>query len=243
MNHLPVVAGIIALTASAAAWRGMWRGWTRTVVTAHLPVPLTILPALGTLLIALSIHEAGAFTGSAVLVGAALVAALLAPILAVWNPSWFGPAWYRELKASGKPIEPDLSDPLTAATDALTRSDVNGRTPVAKRFGESRPLARWRVSLLHHSTKVGGYLELHPVGIAFYPNHLEARMRSQPFAIMLRIEEVSAVRAARRSVTPSLEIHTSDGTVHHFEAFFPRRIERRIQAAQREDASGKAGQA
>lgn len=227
MSYVIVVVGVALLAASAAAWLGHWRRWTRTFITAHLPAPITILPALGALLVTFGLHDVSPFPGSSFLAGAALVGGLVAVVLALWDPPWFGPAWFREVKASG-PVEPDLSDPLTASTYAMSRGDVDPRAPVARRFGDSKPLERWRVSLVDGSAKVGGHLELHQGGLAFYPNEMEARMREDAFSLMLEPADVGAVRSAGGT---AFEIETRDGSVHRFEAFFPGRIVERIQGA------------
>lgn len=219
-----MAVGVVALAASTAAWLGTWRGWTRTFITAHLPAPLTILPAFGFLMVAFGLRDVRPFAGSSVVVGCALLAALAAAILALWNPPWLGPAWFREMKASGEPVTPDLSDPLTASTHAMSRSDVDARAPVVEKFGQGKALASWRVSLDDAGAKIGGHLELHPDGIAFYPNEMEARMRAEPFAVTVPRREVSEVRRASRG----FEVRTASGTVHRFEAFFPRRIVARL---------------
>jgi hypothetical protein len=224
---LAVAAGVAVLAASAAAWAGRWRGWTRTFITAHLPVPLTILPAFGLLLIAFGLHDAGPFPGSSALAGAALVTALVAAVLAVWNPPWFGPAWFRDLKTSG-PVDPDLSDPLTASTYALSRTDVDARGPVAERFGDGPPLHAWRVSLVDGGARVGGHLELHRTGLAFYPNELEARMRQDPLAVVLESKDIAAVRVVSAR---AIEIEGPPGSVRRYEAFFPKRIAKEIEAS------------
>lgn len=227
MTYLALAVGVAAVAASAAAWAGRWRGWTRTFITAHLPVPVTILPAFGLLMIAVPLHDSGPFTGSSALVGAALVVALMAFVLALWNPVWFGPRWYRELKASGDPIEFDLSDPLTASAYAFARADVDERALVAETFGDAPPAAAWRVSLVDGDVKIGGHLELHRDAVAFYPNKTEARTREEPFALILSKREVAGVRTTSAI---SLEIEERSGAVHRLTAFFPRRIAERIEA-------------
>jgi hypothetical protein len=223
-----LAAGVAIMAASVAAWRGLWRRWTRTFATAHVPIPITILPAFGAQLIALGLHDVGPFPGSSALVGAALTGGLVAFVLALWNPPWFGPRWFRDMKASGEPVDPDLSDPLTASTYALARTGVDARGPVAERFGDSEPIEKWRVSLVDGDVKVGGHLELHPAGIAFYPNDMEARMRDEPFAVTVERNDLAAVRAAGGT---AFEVETTSGSVHRFEAFFPGRIVKRLEDA------------
>lgn len=197
-------------------------------MTAHVPIPITILPAFGALLLAFGAHDAGPFTGSRALVGAALAGALVAFVLAVWNPPWFGPQWFRAMKTSGEPIDPDRTDPLTASTYALARSDVDARAPVAERFGDSKALESWRVSLVDGEVKVGGHLELHPAGIAFYPNDMEARIRDDPVAVVVERHDLVAIRTAGGT---GFEVETGTGSVHRFEAFFPGRIVKRLEGA------------
>lgn len=117
-NYLAIASGVAFVAASAAAWLGRWTGWTRTFITAHLPVPVTLLPAFGFLLIALGLGELDTWAWSKYLSATALLILVMAVVLMLWNPAWWGPSWYRQLKSTGEEIEPDLRDPLTAATFA-----------------------------------------------------------------------------------------------------------------------------
>lgn len=102
-NLVAIVAGLIVLAASAAAWKGYWRGWTRTFITAHLPLPVTLLPVFGLLLIAFPLNDTNV-PGGRILAGIALVLVPFAVVLMLWNPGWWGPRWFREMKSSGKEV-------------------------------------------------------------------------------------------------------------------------------------------
>lgn len=247
MNHIALAAGIGFLVAAVAAWRGVWRGWTRTFITAHLPLPITIYPAFGLLMLTLPLHETRPFPGSSLLVGTALIFALLAAILALWNPVWFGPRWFRELKASSAPMEPDLTDPLTRSMFFASQPRRDARAPL-KGFRSHPPLRRWRVSLVGDPSwgslgmrrRIGGHLELHQSGLCFYMNGVEARAQQDLITFGIRREDITNVgvvprrkgngRWSREYLYPSLEIRTVGGNVHRFEAFFPRRIAQVISA-------------
>lgn len=239
-----IAAGAGLLAASAAAWSGIWKAWARRFITAHLPIPVTLLPAFGLLLIALGIDELNLFGWARALSASAMLLVLAAVVLMLWNPLWWGPLWYRQLKAQFENIEADLRDPLTAASHAAVSSS-SLETP-REPFTSDPPLVTWRASLVAgekpdeptspwRQRKVGGKLCLHPeAGLVFVPRPIEVRARSYPI-LRLRNTEIIGVAVGRggkcsqgqRQVAlffpPRLCIRTHSET-YVFEVFLPGRI-------------------
>lgn len=177
------------MAASAAAWSGAWKAWARRFITAQLPVPVTLLPAFGLLLIALGIDELNRFGWARGFSASAMLLVIPAVILMLWNPPWWGPSWYRKMKAQSERLDPDYRDPLTAATYAAVSSSP--RATPREVLTADPPLVEWRASLLAAQSpgatrnsgpqrKVGGRLCLYPgVGLVFAPRPIEVRSRSQ----------------------------------------------------------------
>jgi hypothetical protein len=196
------------------------------------------------MLVAAGLSESEVPPGPSVGIGLSLLIAIAALVLALWNPPWWGPPWYRAEKASGEPLEPDLSDPLTAIAHAAVSDAGRSRSETARRFAGQEPLARWNATLvsggseqarshaLASENSIGGKLEVYPTGIAFTAHGLEDRVREDPVAIAISRNQLRSVRTispkyekgAERgsSMFPRLVLE-ADGGTYAFNVFFPRR--------------------
>ena len=133
MALLVFAAGLLG--ASALAWTGRWRTWTRRVLTGPLP-------------------GLGAPMG---LAATFFVVSVPLLVLYLWAPSWWGPRWLKDERRDG--IQPDLADPATALSYAgLTRAPggASSSAVVAEQFGDREPLERWNATWIEHEEGSGG---------------------------------------------------------------------------------------
>ena len=234
---IAIAIGLVLLALAWLCWTGSWRAWSRM---AMLPLmPITALPAVGIVLIAAGVGDLAGPPVSGVVYALALAAALAGVVLWLWDPKWYGPAWYRERDTTY-----DLSVPLNAAVAATVRTPVANSSEAAARAaaGPGPPLDRWRAHLVsdehgHPSAmqRVGvvrGHLLLWEHALAFAADAREDRMRGRPVTVVIpadAIRSVERVPAGSRPegastgpdlpsrVMPRLRIETSEGS-WYFEA-------------------------
>jgi hypothetical protein len=90
---LLIVAGVVQLAVAWMCWTGRWRRWTDMAV---LPLaPITMLPAIGLLFVAMGAGPLLPAVARGVLYAITLAALVCAAVLWLWQPAWYGPAWYR----------------------------------------------------------------------------------------------------------------------------------------------------
>lgn len=83
------------LTVFVLAWRGTWSSWADDIYGA---APLSVTVGLGGLSLVYGVDSlAPGWLGPKV-PGLVLVAVVVVVAIGIWNPPWFGPAWYRRLK-------------------------------------------------------------------------------------------------------------------------------------------------
>jgi hypothetical protein len=205
-----ILIGAVLLAYSWICWTGRWRAWSRI---AMLPsAPITALPGFGAMLalvgVAMLLPE-GPAAGLGVL---AFLACAGGFVLWLWDPSWYGPRWYRERDKTY-----DLSVPINAAIAASVRSEpVQASEAVARSRMERRePDERWRAHLISDEhgrpsamQRIGvvrGYLMLYPEAIAFAADIREDRMRGSAVVEEIPAEEIVAVRRVPAGSRPDGE--------------------------------------
>ena len=94
MEHVLLIAvGVAQLGVAWMCWAGRWRAWTEMAV---LPLaPITMLPAVGLLFVAMGLGPLLPSVARGVLYALTLAVLLAAAVLWLWAPSWYGPEWYR----------------------------------------------------------------------------------------------------------------------------------------------------
>lgn len=203
--------GAVLLGLAWMCWTGRWRAWSRI---AMLPsVPITMLPGLGLCLLLAGAGSLLAGAAGGVLIGVGLLAAVAGFVLALWDPSWYGPRWFRERDRTY-----DLSVPINAAVAASVRTDPGdaGSEAVARaRAGDREPLARWRAHLVSDEhgrpsamQRIGvvrGHLLVFPDALAFAADVREDRMRGAPVVEVIPAASIVAVRRVAPGTRPDGE--------------------------------------
>jgi hypothetical protein len=209
--------------------------------------PITVVPALGITLIAIGVGGRLGSPVQEILAAVTFVALAAAFVIWMWDPDWYGPAWYRERDATY-----DLSVPLNAAIATTVRSTptITSERAVAEALGDQEPLERWRAHLVsdehgHPSAmqRVGvvrGHLLLYDDALVFAADVREDRMRGAPVTVVIpgdSIRAVNRVPAGSRPdgartgpdlpsrVMPRLRVDTDEGPVFFEAARAGRRAE------------------
>jgi hypothetical protein len=243
VNHvLPIAIGIVLLALSWLCWTGRWKGWSRIAMLPLMPV--TALPALGVLFVAIGVGPLVPAAVAGVLYALAGVALVAGLVIWMWDPKWYGPSWYRARDSSY-----DLSVPLNAAIASTVRSrrSITSEQAVA---GRGEPLERWRAHLVtdqhgHPSAMqrigvVRGHLLVYEDALVFAADVREDRMRGAPVTMVIPGHSILAVHrvpAGSRPdgaesgpdlpsrVMPRLRVDTDDGPVFFEAARAGRRAE------------------
>ena len=241
-----IAIGLVLLALAWVCWSGRWRGWSRIAMLPSMPI--TVLPAVGLVLITAGAGELVGPPVSGVLYALAVASGLAGVVLWMWDPKWYGPAWYRERDTTY-----DVSVPINAAIAASVRTTptITSERAVREAVGGDEPLERWRAHLVsdehgHPSAMqrigvVRGHLLVYDEVLAFAADIREDRMRGAPVTVVIAgdtIRAVNRVPAGSRPdgartgpdvpsrVMPRLRVDTDDGPVF-FEAA---RAGRRAQA-------------
>jgi hypothetical protein len=237
LGAAPILAGAGIFFYLWRCWSGRSRRWATQAFTNQLVY--AILPGLGAIFFAFGIMVlVGGLVGD-VLMATAVVICLLGVVALVFEPRWWGPRWYHELRR-GDP-QPDLQDPLTALVTGATTpaAPFSSQAEAAEALGGTA-VARWRGSYVHDPDArhrehglaavgaVGGHLLLYPGGLAFAASGIEDRLRDRPTVVVVPAADVITARVvpARagvdgvvrkgivgRSLYPRLVVDTRSGSL------------------------------
>jgi hypothetical protein len=230
-----IVLGGMLLGVAWMCWTGRWKAWSRI---AMLPaMPIAAAPGLGLCLLFAGLALLLPSPVSDILLGLGIVASLAGFAIAIWNPRWYGPRWFRE-----RGDEYDLSVPLNAAIATSVRTELGHRASEAvarSHMGGREPDASWRAHLvsdehgrpsaMQRAGLVRGHLLLYPDTLIFAADAGEDRMRGSAVVELLPARAiVSAERVPSRSqadggrrrapdlptlVRPCLRVNTTDGAL------------------------------
>jgi hypothetical protein len=237
LGVVPLLAGAGTLFHVWRCWSGRSRRWATQAFTNQLVY--AILPGLGAVLVAFGVVVLVGGPVGDLLMAVAVVICLLGVVALVFEPRWWGPGWYHELRRSDP--QPDLQDPLTAlVTGATTPAAAFSSQAEAARALGGAAVARWRGNYVHDPDArqrehglgapgaVGGHLLLYPGGLAFAASALEDRLRDRPTVVVVPAAEVITARVvpARagadgvvrkgivgRSLYPRLVVDTRSGSL------------------------------
>jgi hypothetical protein len=138
-----------------------------------------------------------------------LLAGFAGLVIAMWDPGWYGPRWFRE-----RSTEYDLSVPLNAALASSVRSEpAQSSDAVARaRMGGREPGARWRAHLvsdahgrpsaMQRQGVVRGHLLLYPDALVFAADVREDRMRGTAVVEVVPATSIVAVRRVSAGSRP-----------------------------------------
>jgi hypothetical protein len=232
-----IAFGVAALAGAWMCWTGRWRKWSKQVSMGN--APLTLAPGFGAFVVLVGIAMLLPDAVGAMLGVLAFLLAFAGFVMFLWDPSWYGPRWYRD-----RDQEYDLSVPINAAIAASVRTQPAEVSEAVARskMGWREPEARWRAHLVSDAygrpsamQRIGvvrGHLLLYPDAVVFAADVREDRMRGTAVVEVIRAEEIVAVRrvpAGSRPdgeragpdlpsrVMPRLRVDTTSGA-HVFEA-------------------------
>jgi len=246
-----IVLGGLLLGVAWMCWTGRWKAWSRI---AMLPtMPISAVPGLGICLLFSGLGLLSPSLVSDILFSLGFVASLSGFAIAMWDPAWYGPSWFRE-----RDKEYDLSVPMNAAIAASVRTELGHTASEAvarSHMGGREPEATWRAHLVSDEhgrpsamQRIGlvrGHLLLYPDALVFAADAGEDRMRGSAVVEVLPARAiVSAERVPSRSqaggerrrapdlptlVRPCLRVNTTDGA-HVFETASAARRARELEA-------------
>jgi hypothetical protein len=210
-----IALGAAILAVAWTCWTGRWRAWSRI---AMLPaVPITLAPGLG---LCLLLAGAGTLLPAGprdVLIALGLLAALAGLVLALWDPAWYGPRWFRERDTT---FDPHV--PLNAAVAASVRTEPGepSEALARARMGGREPEERWRAHLVSDEhgrpsamQRIGvvrGHLLLYPDALVFAADVREDRMRGSAVVEIVPAAAIVAVRRVPAGSRPDGERAGSD---------------------------------
>lgn len=196
-----VVLGLALLAVAWACWSGRWKAWSRIAVLPSAPIALA--PGVGLCFVLSGFGAALPQGAHDLLFVAALAAAAAGCLLAFWDPSWYGPKWYRHRDRAL-----DLSVPINAAVaSAAGHMDPQASSEATAKamFSNQEPAARWRAHLvsdawgrpsaMQRMGMVRGHVLVYPEALVFAADGGEDRMRGRP--VVQVIPAASIVDAKR----------------------------------------------
>jgi hypothetical protein len=199
---VPFLAGAGMLLYVWWCWSGRSRRWATQVFTNQMVYAL--LPGMGAILIAFGVRLLTDGPISDFLFAVAVAVSFLGFVALLFEPRWWGPRWYHDLRASNP--QPDLRDPATAVWISSTvPAPFSSRLKAAQAFGEA-PVARWRGNYVYDPDTrhrehglavpgaVGGHLALYPGGLAFAASATEDSLRDRSTVVVVPAAEVTGAR-------------------------------------------------
>jgi hypothetical protein len=209
--------GVLLLTIATAstfgavtAWTGIWRSWARRFLFGAIgSSPITLLPSVALMTASGGLSFIGAAATDSTLVRVTFLAGVLFLVLFVCNPRWWGPRWYRAVRAGleAGTLEADLRDPITAlAVGAFRLPQETSGDVVTQQIGGDA-VESWRLAWINGAETaqptraferpgaVDGRLELRPGTIVFSASTMEDRIRGGATVFVVSAGELSGAWA------------------------------------------------
>jgi hypothetical protein len=223
-----------SMVAAATAWIGLWRSWARQFLFGAIgSSPITLLPSIALMAASAGLSFVGAAKAGSTFVSLTFLAGVAFLVLFVWNPRWWGPRWYREVRAGleGGTVKADLRDPITALMVGALRLPQETSGDVVSQHTSGEPLESWSAAWINgaetakttrafeRSGAVDGRLELRTGTIVFAANKMEDRIRGAATVAVVSASELSGawavppgcgpdgVRTSARGLTAVLARH------------------------------------
>lgn len=192
-----VLVGALLLGIAWMCWTGRWRRWASI---AMLPMmPIAAAPGLGLCFVLAGLAGPLPSPLSGVFIGVGLLASVAGMVIALWDPDWYGPRWFRERDRTFDPTVP--LNAAVAATVRPTPGESSEAVARARMGGE--PSERWRAHLvsdehgrqsaLQRSGLVRGSLLLYPDALVFAADPREDEMRGSAVVEVLPASSVVSV--------------------------------------------------
>jgi hypothetical protein len=197
-----------AAVGAATAWTGVWRGWAcQFPFGAVGSWPITLVPAIASMCAAAGLGSLGASSG---LIGVLFLVGLILFGLFLLNPRWWGPAWYRAVRADlkGGGVSPDMRDPSTALfVSAVSEKPGHSSATVVDEEFMGEPYDVWPVTWIAGSEtgakahglqrpgSVSGTLELRREGIVFVASEMEDRIGGAATVLWIKPDELKGAWA------------------------------------------------
>jgi hypothetical protein len=169
-----ITGGVGLLGVVYLALSGRYRGWAKD--SRGPIVMLAVLPGLGLILILFGMSAILGVDQDSVMSAVTVIAVIeiIAFVITVLEPSWWGPKWYRQYMGIGTRKEPGkigrhpVVEPIYRdATGARVRKL---RNPIDRALYEEQPIDQWQATLVQDLDRQTGYrgrLALYPEGLTF----------------------------------------------------------------------------
>jgi hypothetical protein len=228
-HYVMLLLGLGGLVAGWMAWTGRWRSAGKDLL--HPNWSFTLNPALGVLLVGMGLEP---------LVGRAIYWPTL-PVFFIgfllfwWQPSWFGPRWWRERDKTDLGLEHGPNATLMYFMKPGLGEHGSVET-VEREMAPERPSAKFRVCLVDERYGrpsaaqrpgiVEGFLLVYERGLVFAARPIEDKFRDQPTILKLPASAILGVRRigrgedadgvvrwrdAKTRMMPRVRIETRDG--------------------------------
>jgi hypothetical protein len=193
-----VLLGGALLGVAWVCWTGRWRGWAKI---AMLPaMPIAAVPGLGLCLLLAGLAGPAPSPLSGVLIGIGVLASLAGLVIAMWDPDWYGPRWFRERDRAFDPTVPvnaavaaSVRPAPRESSEAVARARMRGEAPAERWRAHLVSDEHGRPSALQRSGLVRGSLLLYPDALVFAADAREDEMRGSAVVEVLPASSVVAV--------------------------------------------------
>lgn len=235
-NHIGFLVGAAILCVlSGIAWRGHWRNWAGGL---HGPVAITIMPGSIGPAAVYGISPLLPFQLFAVMFLFAFVVFAVGFFLLQRDPSWFGPAWYRDFKRRGdrSTVSAGITVALTARPTAAQHSENLARharrphTPSIRHHASLIDPELGKPTGLHTAGLATGHLLYYDDELVFAAEAADDAARPGPTIRAIPADTITAVDVVPTARTktvqirfPSLQIVTTTGDQWTFECARARR--------------------
>ncbi|MGI9097164.1 MAG: hypothetical protein ACR2H2_01495 [Solirubrobacteraceae bacterium] len=217
MGLVLLLIATVSAVGAVTAWTGVWRSWARQFMFGAVgSMPITLLPSVALMTGPPGLSFLGATNADSTFVRLTFLVGVLFFVLFLWNPRWWGPRWYREVRAGleGGTIEADLSDPATALVVGAFRPPQDTSSDVVNQHIGGEPIETWPVTWIagaetaekahafERPGAVSGRLQLRREGIVFAASAMEDRIRGAATVLQIAAHELSGARAVSPGAGP-----------------------------------------
>jgi hypothetical protein len=208
-----VIAGLAALAGTWAVWTGRFRAAGKDLL--HPNWAWTAVPAFAVVLLAYGLEPLLGDAASWI----ALPIAILGFVMLLWQPTWFGPRWWRERDPADLGAEWGPNAALLAAGKP-GMGDAGSLAEAQRLMGPGEPAVKLRAGLVterhgrpsaaQRAGVVEGWLLLYDRGLVFAASSLEDKMREQTVIERIAAADVRSVVEVPRGTEGDGRRHVRD---------------------------------